>query len=97
MPAGTTAISAKTAWNLRSKKTATFTTEGVSTVSLTGADLLPAGDITGDNVINTLDYSVLRYHWLTNHDVADLTGNAMVNTGDYGLLRDNFYTVGDPQ
>lgn len=97
VPAGTTAISAKTAWNLRSKQTATFTPEGVSTVSLTGADLLPAGDITGDNVVNTLDYSVLRYHWMTDHDVADLTGDAMVNTGDYGLLRDNFYTVGDPQ
>lgn len=97
VPAGTTAISAKTAWNLRSKKTATFTPEGVAAVSLTGADLLPAGDITGDNVVNTLDYSVLRYHWQTTHDVADLTGDALVTTADYNLLRANFYTVGDAQ
>lgn len=97
VPAGTTAISAKTSWNLRSKKTAIFSSEGVAAVSLTGADLLPAGDLTGDNVVNTLDYSVLRYHWLTDHAVADLTGDAMVNPADYGLLRDNFYTVGDPQ
>lgn len=97
VPATTAAISAKTAWNLRSKKTTTFSPEGVAAVSLTGADLLPAGDITGDNVVNTLDYSVLRYHWMTDHAVADLTGDGQVTTADYGLLRDNFYTVGDAQ
>ncbi len=99
VPSGTAAISAKTAWNLRSKVAATFTPEGVEIggVSLTGTDKLPGGDITGDNVVNTLDYSVLRYHWLTNDAVANINGDTIVNLADYGLLKGNFYTIGDPQ
>ena len=97
VPAGTAAISAKTAWNLRSKLAVSFSTEGVSAVSLTGADLLPGGDLTGDNVVNTLDYSVLRYHWTTADPEADITGDAGVNVADYNLLKANFYTIGDPQ
>jgi nitrous oxidase accessory protein NosD len=97
VPAGTAAISAKTAWTLRSKVPASFSLEGVGAVSLTGGDLLKAGDLTGDNVVNTLDYSVLRFNWLTSNAVADITGNGVVNTGDYNPLQANFYTVGDPQ
>jgi hypothetical protein len=99
VPSGTAAISAKTAWNLRSKVAATFTPEGVEIggVALTGTDKLPGGDITGDNVVNTLDYSMLRYHWLTDHAVANINGDAIVNLADYGLLKGNFYTTGDPQ
>jgi hypothetical protein len=97
VPAGTAAISAKTAWTLRSKVPASFSLEGVGAVSLTGGDLLKAGDLTGDNVVNTLDYSVLRFNWLTSNAVADITGNGLVQTGDYNPLQANFYTVGDPQ
>jgi len=59
--------------------------------------LLKAGDLTGDNVVNTLDYSVLRFNWLTINATADVTGDGIVNTGDYNPLQANFYTVGDPQ
>lgn len=97
VPAGTAAISAKTAWTLRSKVPASFSPEGVGAVSLTGGDLLKAGDLTGDNVVNTLDYSVLRFNWLTLNAVADITGDGLVQTGDYNPLQANFYTVGDPQ
>jgi len=62
-----------------------------------GTDKLPGGDITGDNVVNTLDYSVLRYHWLTEDAVADINGTAGVTLDDYNLLKGNFYTIGDPQ
>jgi len=97
VPAGTAAISAKTAWTLRSKVPASFSLQGVGAVSLTGVDLLKAGDLTGDNVVNTLDYSVLRFNWLTMNAVADITGDGLVQAGDYNPLQANFYTVGDPQ
>lgn len=97
VPAGTAAISAKTAWTLRSKVPASFSPEGVGAVSLTGGDLLKAGDLTGDNVVNTLDYSVLRFNWLTLNAVADITGDGSVQAGDYNPLQANFYTVGEPQ
>jgi hypothetical protein len=98
VPAGTTAISAKTAWNLRSKLPATFTGGGVAAVSLTGTDMLPGGDLNGDNVVNLLDYSLLRYHWSsTINMVADIDGSGVIFTGDYNLLKSNFYTIGDAQ
>jgi len=95
VPAGTVALSAKTAWNLRSKVAVSFTPEGVGTADLTGADLLPGGDLTGDNVVNTLDYSVLRYRYLTTDPTGDINGDGAVNLDDYALLQANFYTGGD--
>ncbi len=97
VPAGTASISAKTAWTLRSKVPASFSPTGVGAVALTGGDLLRAGDLTGDNVINTLDYATLRFNWLTVNAVADITGDGMVQSSDYLPLQANFYTVGDPQ
>jgi hypothetical protein len=97
VPAGTAAISAKTAWNLRSKATVPFTPEGVGAVSLTGAKKLRGGDLNGDNVVNLLDYSILRYHWYTVNPVADIDGNGEVTLPDYSILAANFYQLGDPR
>jgi hypothetical protein len=101
VPAGTTAISAKTAWNLRSKLGVTFSTEGVGAVALTGTDKLPGGDLNGDNVANTRDYAVLRYYWgLATPEAltaADIDGSGEVATDDYDMLNFNFYAIGDPE
>lgn len=97
VPAGTVAISAKTAWHLRSRVAASFSPEGVGTAVLTGSDKLPGGDLNGDNVINTFDYSVLRFNWTTANAVADITGDGSVFTADYLPLRANFFTIGDSQ
>jgi hypothetical protein len=96
VPAGTTSISAKSAWTLRSKVAVT-TSSPLYTASLTGTNLLKAGDITGDNVVNTLDYSVLRYNWVTANSVSDITGDGQTNGDDYNWMRLNFYTAGSAQ
>jgi hypothetical protein len=97
VPAGTAGLSAKTAWNLRSKVAPVFTPEGVGTAALTGGDKLPGGDLNGDNVVNTLDYSILRFHWFTTNPVADITGDEPVNMTDFNIQKANFYSAGDPQ
>jgi hypothetical protein len=101
VPVGTVAISAKTAWNLRSKKTVSFPLAGVGAVTLTGLDKLLGGDIYGDiygdNVVNPLDYSILRDNWLTTNAVADIDGNGDVMLQDYTILSKNFYKLGDPR
>jgi hypothetical protein len=97
VPAGTTAISAKTAWNLRSKLDVSFSGVGVGAAALTGDDRLPGGDLNSDNVVNTRDYAVLRYYWGLADPTADITGDGEVDGGDYNLLRYNFYTIGDAQ
>jgi hypothetical protein len=96
VPAGTAGLSAKTAWNLRSKVAPVFTPEGVGTAALTGVDKLPGGDLNGDNVVNTLDYSILRFHWLTTNPAANINGDGSVNMTDYLIFNANFYSAGDP-
>jgi len=95
VPGATAALSAKTAWHLRSKVAVTLDGVGLGSADLTGADELPAGDLTGDNVVNTLDYGVLRFHWTTADPTADIDGDGTVAVGDYLLMRGNFYTAGE--
>lgn len=97
VPPGTAAISAKSAWNLRRKLGVAFSPSGVGAVSFTGAAKLPGGDISGDNVVNTLDYSILRFNWTTANSVADINGDGTVLTADFNLLRAHFYSIGDAQ
>jgi hypothetical protein len=97
VPNGTTGLSAKTAWNLRSKVAVAFSGTGVGTADFTGADQLPGGDLNGDNVVNTLDYSILRFNWFETAPIADIDGNGPVNTTDYNILQLNFYTAGDAE
>jgi hypothetical protein len=58
---------------------------------------LPGGDLNGDNQVNTLDYSILRFNWFTTNPVADITGDALTNLTDFNILKGNFYSAGDPQ
>jgi len=97
VPNGTTNLSAKTDWNLRSNIAVSFSGTGVGSANFTGADQLPGGDINGDNAVNTLDYSILRFNWLDTDPTADINGTGVVDLIDYNLLRLNFYTSGDAE
>ena len=104
VPAGTSAISAKSAWTLRNKRAVSFSPEGVGSLDLTGTTYkLKGGDLNGDNVINTLDYGVLRFHFNStvpaSRMVADITGDVAgeVNLTDFNVMQANFYTVGSAQ
>jgi hypothetical protein len=89
-------LSAKTAWNLRKRLEVGLDSEGQAVVDFTGTNELPGGDLNGDNQVNTLDYSILRFHWHTANPVADITGDALTNLTDFNILQDNFYSAGDP-
>jgi hypothetical protein len=108
VPPAITGLSAKTAWNLRSKVAVTLDSNNqASGVSFTDAKLLRGGDIdsTGmsDNVVNLSDYLVLGNNFFGIVDVnpaaavADIDGNGAVDLDDYLYLFANFYTGGDPQ
>jgi hypothetical protein len=103
VPVGTTHLSAKTDWNKRKKLAATFDVNGQAVVNFTGADQVRGGDITGDNIVNLADYSLLVSHWLEvvavtpAAAVADMNGDGVINFFDYVILGANWFTVGDPQ
>jgi hypothetical protein len=103
VPAGTTAISAKSAWTIRKKLTTVFTAEGYGETNFvqilpTDADnRLKGGDLNGDNVINTLDYGMLRAQFNTSNATSDVDGNGVVNLTDFNIMQSNFYKIGDAQ
>ena len=100
VPTGTTGLSAKTAWNLRSKLTGlALGADGqLAGANFTGGDLLPGGDLNGSNSINILDYSILasNYH-PTDGPAADINGDGGVNFGDYSIMTGNWFELGDDE
>lgn len=98
----TARLSAKTDWNLRRRLDVAFV-DGQAEVDFIGGNKLPGGDINGDNVVNMLDYAILRFYWanvvssVPEAVVADITASGAVGMNDFGLLQTNFYVFGDPQ
>jgi hypothetical protein len=108
VPAAASQISAKTAWNLRVRLNVSLTPGGAATANFVNDGVpggwnasdtyLRGGDITGDNIINLLDYNVLRNNYGTvNGGSADINGDGKVNIFDYSLLEVNFGKSGDSQ
>jgi hypothetical protein len=67
--------------------TATF-----EVVSAQGADNPPPacsiahGDLNCNGVTNLTDFSILLFHWNTNHKVADINGDGIVNLVDFSIM-----------
>ena len=101
IPDGVKSISAKTVWNLR-KKMALNPIKGQSTANFTAINHLPGGDLAtpgapkGDNVVNALDYAVLRAAW--GYGAAgDITGDSLTDNNDYLIMQSNWYQKGDAE
>ncbi len=91
------ALSAKTAWTLRVKVASVPDGDGQATADFTGADLLPGGDVNGDNAVNMLDFARLRYFWYTAASETDIDGSGATTASDFAILQSNWYTAGDPE
>lgn len=44
------------------------------------------GDLNCDHVTNLTDFSILLFHWQTNHKVADINGDGHVNLTDFSIM-----------
>ena len=93
---GVSAISAKTVWNLRTKITGLSPADGQSTAFFTGSKALLGGDLSADNVVNTIDYVALRNSW-GPYSVGDINGDGATDNADYSIMKINMYKKGDPQ
>lgn len=59
-------------------------------VGLRDARAPKTGDLNGDGKINLVDFSILLFHWNTDHEVADLNGDGKVNLTDFSILLFNW-------
>jgi len=73
-------------------------------VSLTGVEQTnrqmgqqQAGDANNNNIVNSVDFSLLRAAFGTSNDLrTDFNNDGITNSVDFNLLRGNFGTGGDP-
>ena len=56
---------------------------------------LTAGDFNSDNVINSLDWSVMNTQWFSNNSQSDINGDSIVNSLDFSYLNSNWNKAGD--
>jgi hypothetical protein len=95
VPDGTTGISAKTAWNLRSKLAVTLV-GGQAIADFIGADKLPGGDLNGSNSVNVLDYSIMKSNWGSG-PAGDIDGIGGTGFVDYAIMKGNWFKAGDAE
>ena len=95
-PAGTTHLSAKTAWHLRKRLSLSFTS-GVAAANFTQASALRAGDLDGSGTVDFTDYFLLAAFWYTSNPDADLDGSGGVDLDDYFLLSHHWQQTDDPE
>lgn len=93
VPAGMAKLSAKTAWHLRKRQAVTADGNGQTIADFT----LLGGDIKQDNIVNILDYSLLKSNWNTTNAAADINGDGVVQLLDYSLQKGSWFKRGDDQ
>ena len=97
VPKATAHLSAKTDWNLRRTLDVVLDANGQATVNFTGLSKLLGGDINGDNVVDILDYGLMKKGWFSSDAKADCDCSKYVNLGDYAIIRLNMFKRGDPE
>ena len=53
------------------------------------AQTLP-GDLPGDRIVNSIDFSIMNGVWLTNNAAADLNHDGTVNSLDFSTMNGNW-------
>jgi hypothetical protein len=92
-------LSAKADWNLRKRLPIVYGVTGQAAIDFTGASQLPGGDLSGDNIVGTIDFAILQFYFNQAGGAAlqaDITGSGFVGTIDFAILNFNFNTLGDP-
>ena len=77
-----------------------FLARAVNNVNINGTPtvvfpLLLAGDLDGNNVVNSIDYSQMNTRWYQSDAVADLNRDGVVNALDFSLLNKNWGRNGE--
>jgi hypothetical protein len=103
IPPGTTHLSAKVHFYLRRRVDVTFDNNNNAVVDFTSGNsaALMGGDLNDDNVVNALDYAIIRANWMKSTPealaAADIDGDGSVGPSDYTLLQESWYAQGDPE
>lgn len=67
----------------------------VSSNTIITLPILSVGDVNNDNIINSLDWSVMSGRWFSNDAAADINKDGIVNSIDWSYLSKNWFLTGD--
>jgi hypothetical protein len=56
---------------------------------------LKSGDISQDNIVNSIDFSTMNINWFTSAAAADLNADGIVNSLDFSLMNRNWFARGE--
>ncbi len=57
--------------------------------------ILLTGDINGDNIVNSVDFSSLNTNWFTSNAGSDLNGDGLVNSIDFSFMNSHWLATGE--
>jgi hypothetical protein len=66
----------------------------VNSASALTVPQLTAGDLNNDNVVNSLDYSLMNSNWLKS-GTGDINGDGIVNSLDFAILKNDWGKSGN--
>jgi hypothetical protein len=66
--------------------TSTFTVKAPNSTNPPPACNISHGDLNCNGITNLVDFSILLFHWHTNHKVADINGDGQVNLTDFSIM-----------
>jgi hypothetical protein len=101
VPDGTVRVSAKTNWTLRRRQPVVLDGDMQSItdfVMANGTHLL-GGDLDNSNLVNILDYAIVKIHWFEagQNNAGNINGDpAGVQLFDYALIKNSWFMGGDP-
>jgi hypothetical protein len=56
---------------------------------------LKSGDISQDNIVNSIDFSTMNINWFTSNPAPDLNADGIVNSLDFSLMNRNWFARGE--
>jgi hypothetical protein len=75
-----------------------YTSCGIGELRVYGTKTQPPntlpGDLNNDNIVNSLDWSLMNAAWFTSDPTADLNRDGQVNSVDFSVINDNWGRVG---
>lgn len=57
--------------------------------------LMLAGDLTNDNIVNSIDFSYMNARWFSTDPTADINQDGLVNTVDFSWMNKNWFVLGE--
>jgi hypothetical protein len=87
-------LSATTTYTMTAVYADGTTAPPASATVTVGATATLVGDLNGDKIVNSIDWSIMNSKWFTSDATADLNKDGLVNSLDWSLLNQNWFKTG---